>query len=73
MTAAKTTLSAGRPSSRTGTTAKTVQDLIGGEDEELERVNFEMPKWKKRALKLYAVNNGRSIREIFEEYTDTLI
>lgn len=73
MSAPKTSLSAGRPSSRTGTTSKTVQDLIGGDDEELERVNFEIPKRKKTALKVYAVTNGRTLREIFEEYVDTLI
>ena len=74
MSTTKTGMSAGRPSSRTGTTTKTVQDLIGGgENEELSRVNFELPKTKHRALKAYAANNDKTIRQIFEEYVDTLI
>jgi hypothetical protein len=73
MSTTKTGMSAGRPSSRTGTTAKTVQDLIGGDSEETSRVNFDLPKTKHRALKAYAANNDKTIRQIFEEYVDTLI
>ena len=73
MSTTKTTLTAGRPSSRTGTSTKTVQDLIGAGEEELSRVNFELPARKKQALKAYAVNNNKTIRQVFEEYVDTLI
>lgn len=63
-------LSAGRPS-RTGSSAERTLRVLAG-DEGTARVNFDIPKSKHRALKVYAASQGKSIKDLLTDYLDTL-
>ncbi len=64
-------LSAGRPSSRTGSTVKTLHDLA--DSQETMRVNFNLTKEKHTKLKLYAIKQDKTVTEVLTEYVDSII
>jgi len=63
-----TTLTAGRPSARTGkakaATLASLADEIGG----TKRVNFELSVEQHAKLKIYATRQGKSIKVVLTEY-----
>lgn len=68
-----TGMSAGRPSARTGAAAAKLQSIIGGDDDKLVRVNFEIPESKRTAFKIYAATQKKSMGEILADHIDTLL
>jgi len=63
-----TTLKAGRPSANNkATTLSSLSDDIT-----MKRVNFDLSADRHTKLKVYATKTGRSIRELFTEYIDSL-
>lgn len=63
-------LSAGRPS-RTSKAAPTLADMSdkGGK----MRINFDVDRELHTKLKVYAVQQGKSIREVLEAYIKSLV
>ena len=67
MSKATNTLSAGRPSARTGKAkAATLASLA--DDAAMKRVNFELPAELHAKLKIYATKQGKTIKELLTEY-----
>lgn len=68
MSKTTTTLSAGRPSSRTdkakAATLASLADDAGG----MKRVNFELSAEQHAKLKIHAAKVGKSIKELLTEY-----
>lgn len=68
MSKTTTTLSAGRPSSRTdkakAATLASLADDAGG----MKRVNFELSAEQHAKLKIHAAKIGKSIKELLTEY-----
>lgn len=64
-----TTLSAGRPSARANkaSTLASLSDDVG-----MKRVNFQLSADRHAKLKIYAAQQGRSIKELLTEYVDSL-
>lgn len=68
-----TGMSAGRPSARTGASSAKLQSILGGDDDKLVRVNFEIPQSKRTAFKIYAATQNKTMGEILAEHIDTLL
>ena len=69
MRKATTTLSVGRPSTRTNKAA-TLASL--SDDVAVKRVNFELSAEQHAKLKIYAAKQGKSIKELLTEYVSGL-
>ncbi len=63
------TLSAGRPSARTDRT-KTLACLA--DNVSMKRVNFDISAENHAKLKIYAAQQGKSIKEILSEFVEQL-
>lgn len=63
------TLSAGRPSARTDrtTTLASLSDTVS-----MKRVNFDISAENHAKLKIYAAQQGKSIKEILSEFVEQL-
>ncbi|AJJ53070.1 parG family protein (plasmid) [Yersinia pseudotuberculosis IP 32953] len=63
------TLSAGRPSARTDrtTTLASLADTVS-----MKRVNFDISAENHAKLKIYAAQQGKSIKEILSEFVEQL-
>lgn len=63
-------LKAGRPS-RQPTAAATLASLA--DEQDMKRVNFTLSAEKHRKLKIYAAEQGTSIRDLLTAYVDDLL
>jgi len=63
------TLTAGRPSARTGKPA-TLASLA--DEADMKRVNFQISAEQHTKLKIYAAMQGKSIKELMTEYVEKL-
>lgn len=62
------TLAAGRPSARNkAATLASLSDEVG-----TKRVNFELPADQHTKLKIYAAQQGKTIKELLTEYVEGL-
>ena len=65
------TLMAGRPSARTTTKAANLASLA--DSPQMKRINFDVTAEAHRKLKIYAAEQGRSIKEVLSEYVAGLV
>jgi len=70
MSKSSTPLSAGRPSARNKNTT-TLASL--SDPPAMKRVNFDVTAEQHRKLKVYAANQGKTIRELLTEYVENLV
>lgn len=69
MTKSRNTLSSGRPSVRAEKTA-TLESLT--DEGDMKRVNFQLSAERHAKLKIYAVKQGKSVKDLLTEYVDSL-
>lgn len=65
------TLMAGRPSARS--TAKAANLASLADTPQMKRINFDVTAEVHRKLKVYAAEQGRSIKELLSEYVSELV
>ena len=71
MSKSTNTLMAGRPSARSATKAADLASLA--ETPEMKRINFDVTAEVHLKLKVYAAEQGRSIKELLSEYVSELV
>ena len=68
-----TSLSAGRPSARlSGSRSFVTLASLSGDAGRVRRVNFEVPADLHTNLKIYAIKQGKSIKEVILEFIASL-
>lgn len=71
MSAVNSKLGAGRPS--TGKSQKTLSDLADKADKkEKARVNFDVTPTQHKKLKVYAAQQGKTVKEVLTDFVDQL-
>lgn len=65
------TLMAGRPSARSAAKAANLASLA--DTPQMKRINFDVTAEAHRKLKIYAAEQGRSIKELLSEYVEQLV
>jgi predicted HicB family RNase H-like nuclease len=65
------TLIAGRPSARS--TAKAANLASLADTPQMKRINFDVTAEVHRKLKVYAAEQGRSIKELLSEYVSEIV
>ncbi len=70
MSKSSNTLSAGRPSTRSNKAA-TLASL--SDEVEMKRVNFQLPADQHTKLKIYAAQQGKTIKELMSEHVESLV
>lgn len=63
-------LSAGRPSSRSK--KNITLSSLSDDSEEMKRVNFDLSLSRHKKLKMYAIQSGKSIKEVLTSLIDDL-
>ncbi|WP_053272893.1 plasmid partition protein ParG [Escherichia coli] len=63
-------LSAGRPTETATKKAATLASL--SDKKPMKRINFELDADQHRKLKIYAANQGKSIKDVVNEYIDQI-